>query len=213
MERWCFVEAKTFIFLVVEGASVVRVEERRRSFSRLVFLGACSLVWLVSTMENLLRFSGDKEFVKSFREGSKVLIVRRGSNPASRYFELAVYAVGGRRGIILILEGRGGRGWSRFAAELGKVIAFFEASAGSGIVPPPLVLKGSGNLVEPELVQSHFLAGGTGFVGKKVSFAEVLCSSVSTFETEKTMGKDCFSQVEKSTGKDHYVGEHVKGLS
>lgn len=77
---------------------------------------------------------------------------------------MAVYAVGGRRGIILIPEGRKGRGWSHFAAELGKVIAFFEDSAGSGIVPPPLVLKGSGNLVEPGLVQSHFL---TGFVDKK----------------------------------------------
>jgi hypothetical protein len=40
MESWCFVEAKTFVFSVVEEALVVRVEERRRSFSGFVFLGA-----------------------------------------------------------------------------------------------------------------------------------------------------------------------------
>jgi hypothetical protein len=40
MERWCCVESKTFVFSVIEGASVVRVEERRRRFSGLVLLGA-----------------------------------------------------------------------------------------------------------------------------------------------------------------------------
>jgi hypothetical protein len=43
MERWCCVEAKSFVFMVVEGASVVRLEERRRNFSGLVLLGAQSV--------------------------------------------------------------------------------------------------------------------------------------------------------------------------
>jgi hypothetical protein len=67
----------------------------KRSFSGLVFLGAQSLIWLALTMENLLRYPGDKEFVKSFREGLEVLIVRRYDNLAGRYFEVAVYVVGG----------------------------------------------------------------------------------------------------------------------
>jgi hypothetical protein len=50
MERWCFIETKTFVFSVVEGASVVRLAERR-SFSGLVLLGAQSIVWLALTME------------------------------------------------------------------------------------------------------------------------------------------------------------------
>jgi hypothetical protein len=68
MERWCCVESKTFVFSVREGASVVRVEERRRRFSGLVLLGAQSCGWLLSTLESVLRFSG-KDFVRSFREG------------------------------------------------------------------------------------------------------------------------------------------------
>jgi hypothetical protein len=55
-----------------------------------------------------MRFPGDKEFVKSFREGPKVLIVRRGGNNSCRFLEVAVYAVGGQRWLILIPEGRVG---------------------------------------------------------------------------------------------------------
>jgi hypothetical protein len=40
--------------------------------------------------------------------------------------------VGGRRGLILIPEGRDGWGWSHFAAYLGKVKTFFEDSIGFG---------------------------------------------------------------------------------
>jgi hypothetical protein len=39
-------ETKTFVFMVVEGASVVRLEKRRRNFSGLALLGARSLGWL-----------------------------------------------------------------------------------------------------------------------------------------------------------------------
>jgi hypothetical protein len=92
MERWCCVEAKSFVFTVVEGVSVVRLKERR-NFSGLVLLGAQSVGWLTSTMESLLWFPGEKDFVRSFREGSKVLIVRRGGNIAGRFLEVAVYAV------------------------------------------------------------------------------------------------------------------------
>jgi hypothetical protein len=94
MERWCWVEAKSFVFTMVEGASLVRLEERRRNFSGLVLLGAQSVGWLASTIESLLWFPGDKDFVRTFREGSKVLIVRRGGNVAGRSLEVAVFRCG-----------------------------------------------------------------------------------------------------------------------
>jgi hypothetical protein len=92
-------------------------------------------------------------------------------------------------GIILIPEGREGRGWSCFAVELGKVIAFFEASIGSGLVPPSSVLKESRNLVEPWLVQSSAITRGSRSFSKvdAPSYAEVLCSTVSFSEVEKMM--------------------------
>jgi len=123
MERRCCVEAKSFVFTVVEGASVVRLEERRRNFSGLVLLGPQSVGWLISMMESLLWYPGEKDFVRSFREGSKVLIVRRGGNVAGRFLEVAVYAVGGRRGLSISLKVmRGGAGGKLFLSWVRSVI-------------------------------------------------------------------------------------------
>lgn len=47
-------------------------------------------------------------------------------------WEVVVYEVGGQRGLILIPEGRKGWGWCPFAAELGKVTKYFDASVESG---------------------------------------------------------------------------------
>jgi hypothetical protein len=44
---------------------------------------------------------------------------------------VAVYAEGGRRGLVMFPEGRGGRVWSRVSGELSKAQAFLEALRGS----------------------------------------------------------------------------------
>jgi hypothetical protein len=105
------------------------------------------------------------------------------------YLEVAVYAMGGRRRIIFISEGREGWGWSRFATKLGKVRAFLEVSVGSGLVRPALALKKFGKLVEPGLVQSCATIGGSGSFGKvdTPSFAEVLRTATSHLEVEKML--------------------------
>jgi hypothetical protein len=107
MERRFLVELKSFVLLILDGASVLRVEEKREGFFGEVTLCNQCIAWLASTMEVLLGFPEDKEFVKSFREGSKVLIARRGGNKDGRFLETATYGMGGRRGILLIPEGRG----------------------------------------------------------------------------------------------------------
>jgi hypothetical protein len=131
MESRFFVEAKTFVFSVVDGKSDLWVEERRKGFSGAVCLGSLCIVWLISKMEWVLRNTGVEEFVDSFREGSKAVIVRRGGNKAGRFLEVAVYAEGGRKGMVLFPEGRAGRGWSRVSGELSKALAFFGSKVGS----------------------------------------------------------------------------------
>jgi hypothetical protein len=59
-------------------------------------------------MEELMGSPGFPVFVKSFREGSKVTIVRIGRNAKGRFVEAVVYGVGGQRGFLLIPEGCGG---------------------------------------------------------------------------------------------------------
>jgi len=85
---------------------------------------------LLSTVEELVRFSGSKAFIKSFREGLKVTFFQRGSNNSGQFLKVAVYAGGGRRGLILISKERDGWGWSRFAAELSNGKGFFQIHGG-----------------------------------------------------------------------------------
>jgi hypothetical protein len=139
MEWRFFVEAKSFVLSVREGEPVVRLEERRKGFAGSVILGVQCTGWLVSMVEVVLRNPGVEEFVKSYREGLKMLLVRRGGNRADRFLELRVHAEGGRKGLILLPEGREGRGWSRVAGELSKALAFLDSMAlvQCSVIPSP----------------------------------------------------------------------------
>lgn len=117
-------ESKSFVLSVLEGSSVLRVEEKRQGFHGVVVLSSHCSAWLVSTMETLLGFPGEQEFIKSYREEPKLLIARRGGNKDGRFLEAAVFGLGGRRGFIMISEGRGGWGWRKFSGELSKIFAF-----------------------------------------------------------------------------------------
>jgi hypothetical protein len=130
-------------------------------------------------VENLQWFSGEKDFIRSFREGSKVLIVRRGGNAAGRFLEVAVYGAGSRRGIIFIPEGRDGRGWRSFVLELGKISAFLKVPLRLGVVRPATVLektrrKGDGDFFSKDGAPS---------------FAEVLRSGPSRLEVERALSQ------------------------
>jgi hypothetical protein len=86
----------------------------------------------VSTLEVLLGFPEEQDFVKSFMKGSKVMIARRGVNKAGRLLEAATFGMGGRKGIILIPEGRGGWGWHKVLVELRKAADFLSTTMGCG---------------------------------------------------------------------------------
>jgi hypothetical protein len=80
MEISFIVESKTFVFLVLDGASMLRVGEKRKSFSGEIFISSPCFEWLASTLEILVGYPEDQDFIKSFREGSRVLIARRWCN-------------------------------------------------------------------------------------------------------------------------------------
>lgn len=62
----------------------------------------------MTTVEEALKESVKKDFVKSYREDEKALMVSGGGNKAGRYFEVAVYAEGGHKWVIWLLEGHEG---------------------------------------------------------------------------------------------------------
>jgi len=127
MENWFYMEAKLFVFSVGLGTAKLKVVKKRKALVGVVLLGSRCIVWLLSMLEEALRNPGFEDFVKSNREGSKATIVRRASSHKSGHFlEVAVYDVGGQKGLVLFPKGRDGWGWSRDLGELSKVYAFFE---------------------------------------------------------------------------------------
>jgi hypothetical protein len=94
MEKSFLVESKIFVFLVLDGVSRLRVGEKRKSFSGEIVISPQCSEWLASMLEILLGFREDQEFIKSFREGSKILIAWRGGNHTGHFLEAAVFGVG-----------------------------------------------------------------------------------------------------------------------
>jgi hypothetical protein len=87
------------------GISDLRLEEIRKSFSGVVVLGSLCSAWLVATVKEALKLPGVEDFVKSFQEDSKVLIVWRGGNLPEKFLEVACFTVGGWKGFIWLPEG------------------------------------------------------------------------------------------------------------
>jgi hypothetical protein len=152
------VEAKSFTFFVVKGSIELRVVEKRNGFSGWVLLGKRCVAWLLLMVEEVLRDRGSELFVKSFREGSKVTIIRLGGNSSGQFLEVAVYDVGGRRGMVVFPEGRDGRGWGRVSGELSKVLVFLGSkmvsSSSSGAPAGKILGKVAGVLSFAEVVRS-----------------------------------------------------------
>ncbi len=96
-------EAKKIFFSVRVNKADFHLEQRRKDF-----VGVLCSVWLADMVEELLKSLGKEDFIKSYREDEKVLMVRGGGNKAGRYLEVAIYAKCGRKGIIWLPDSRGG---------------------------------------------------------------------------------------------------------
>jgi hypothetical protein len=138
---WFFVESKAFELSVPAEGSILRLVERRNGISRVMMVGKYCVEWLKKAVERMVLMDEDQPFTESLRDGNKAFFAQRGVNRAGCFLELAVYAVGGRKGLIIVPEGRDKRGWKRFADELGKVLTAFVSFSGKpegGYSQPPL---------------------------------------------------------------------------
>jgi hypothetical protein len=108
---------KLFEFSVVDGASVLRLEERRRGLPHKVFMGNLCFEWMRFKVEVLVHNTEVKKFIHSFREGSKAFIVQRGSNEAGRFLGVAMggcASVSGPRGSVPFIFLLGLGNWVSF---------------------------------------------------------------------------------------------------
>jgi hypothetical protein len=123
MERRFTVKAKSFYLSVKTGKSGIHLEERRKRFSESISLGIQCSDWLADTVDEGQLYQGKEDLVKTFCEEMEVLMVRNGSNKAGHFLEVAVFAEGGRKRAIWLLDGRGRWGWHRFVGKLRHLLA------------------------------------------------------------------------------------------
>jgi hypothetical protein len=229
MESRFFVEAKSFRFSVETGSAELRVEEKRKGFSGSAVFGLSCTAWMLSKVEEVLGNPGIEDFVKSFREGSKVTITRRGENRSGRFLEVAVFD-GGRRGRILFPEGRDGRGWSRVSRELSKILDFLGTTVGSptsgglpssgGFLLGVKLGKGTGRPSFAEVVSSAATVSGNRVAAKIVGDwpLSVRCDVEKTQLRGMEMGavrqvRECSVLEEQAvgpSGMDHRVDDHFR---
>lgn len=116
--RWFFVESKVFEFLVHVGGSVLRLVERRKEIVWVRMVEKYCIGWLKTVVEKMACLAENHAFTESSRDEDRAFYDQIGANRAGRYLEVAEYAMGGRRGLIFVPEGRDGRGGKTFAKEL-----------------------------------------------------------------------------------------------
>ncbi|GLT71559.1 hypothetical protein SLA2020_435690 [Shorea laevis] len=85
-----------------------------------MMVGKYCVEWLKKAVERMVLLDEDQPFTESSRDGNKAFFAQRGVNRAGCFLELAEYAVGGRKGLIIVLKvaisgvGRGSpRNWVR----------------------------------------------------------------------------------------------------
>ena len=99
MERRFSIEAKSFCFSSKVGSSLFWLEERRKKFIGYIFMSTQCSSWLIDTVEAACQVKED--IAKSFREGDKALMVHGGTNKVGRFLEVAVFAEGGCKGVVI----------------------------------------------------------------------------------------------------------------
>ncbi|GMY14512.1 hypothetical protein FCV25MIE_09751 [Fagus crenata] len=122
--RHVFIESKAFelTFDHGGGAHVVRLYERGKDTLRSIFMGMKSAKTLLDALEELVSLKHTGDFVRTIRKGETVFIAQRCNNAKGRFVTIQAIHRGGRRGSIIIPEGRNSNGWRGFALELRRIL-------------------------------------------------------------------------------------------
>ncbi len=120
--RFLFIESKTFEFLIEGGgAPRVCINEMGREIVRSVVMGRECAKRMAVAIDDLVSKPYVESFVHSFRVGDIVLLLQRSSNSRGNYISLQEIHRGGRKGSIIILEGRNNGDWCGFGLELRRL--------------------------------------------------------------------------------------------
>jgi hypothetical protein len=125
MGRIFCVESKSFEFVLDSGGKslCLKIIERGLGSVCSVRLGHEGIFWLLSTIEGVASSVNSKGFFRKIRTARSVFLSQRSFNIHGTYLAIEEFNGGGRRGFILLPEGKEKWGWCGF----GKVLRFLLA--------------------------------------------------------------------------------------
>jgi hypothetical protein len=111
----------------------IRFAERTRGVYQAMIPDKPSMVWLLNTVEELIRREKLREFYRTLGVGSIVYVVQKCADSHGRFLELSEYCVGEWRSFIIIPEGQEGRGWwGNCVLQMRKVVNYLELCGAIG---------------------------------------------------------------------------------
>jgi hypothetical protein len=117
------VESKDFELLVKDGANGARFFERNGKRQRSIFLLKDELAWLDRKGEELVKGDHVEVFWDQARAGYPRIMAQKLSNRNGNFLEIEEYDGRGRRGSVIIPEGRYGQGWERLKVHVSRANA------------------------------------------------------------------------------------------
>jgi hypothetical protein len=190
---------KIKVNIILSRCPNLRLEERRKGFVGYIYASVQCSEWLVETVESAIQAQVKEEIAKTFREGDKAMMVHGGGNKAERFLEVSFLAVGGRKGVIWLPEGRFGNGWRRFAGKLRRLLEAQRLAAGS---------EGVGD--SSAKVVSGSSAPG---VDRKRSYVQALCATPVVEERAAPLRNlDLFPVLSRTIGEDLRVAVDCAAL-
>ena len=112
------VESKEFELVIKGGATEVRFFERNKKQQRSIFVLKVELDWLARIGEKLVVVRTSEVFWDQSQAGYPRIIAQKCTNRHGNFLTIEEFNGRRRCGLIRIPEGRCGKGWKRFMAEL-----------------------------------------------------------------------------------------------
>lgn len=114
------IEAKTFDIVVEKAAGVFKcsITEAGRGFFFSIFMGWEAASWLSNVLHAVRVGNWKDSSLRKCREKNKVFLAEIGKNSRGEFLAVTEFIQDGRRIVVKIPKGRGGKGWFYFGRAL-----------------------------------------------------------------------------------------------